>query len=82
MKSLKAIAGNTCTFEQVATQSAGTSGSDQRMTQLMAQESLYRMREQEYDSWASNIFTGKIIRPADLPATAPGLDQMKKEVCR
>jgi hypothetical protein len=82
LTAMRGITGNVCQFETVATQAAGTADSGQRLTQLMQEQSLYRMREQEYDSWAANIFTGKIVHPADLPNTAPTLDEMKTQICK
>jgi hypothetical protein len=82
MNSMKALASTVCNFETLATATVGQDAQNQRLSQLLQYQANYNRIKGDYDAWAANIFLGKEIRPkADLPATAPSLDEMKRQVC-
>lgn len=78
--SLKQTANLVCDAQKSYNNATGDA-KDQRQTQLTAYESNYRRLAGEYDAWASNVFQGGIIRPADLPFRAASLSDMKAQSC-
>lgn len=73
-RSLTAIAQNWCTAKTVEDQATGDA-KDQRVSQRVAQENLYRAKEAQYDAALANAFKAKLVRPPDVPAQAPTLEQ-------
>lgn len=71
---LGAIAGNWCSAKQAEAAATGDA-KDQRVTQRLAQENLYRTREAEYNAALQNAFKAKLVKPTDVPPVAPTLDQ-------
>lgn len=70
---LRGLQQNTCIAKQ-AVQDATPDVKSQRETELIANEQTYNRVAQEYDSYMSDHFRGKLIHPADLPMPAPPLD--------
>lgn len=78
---LKATATSVCAAQRAVEAATNDSEKSQRTSQLLAYETNYARLAGEYDAWASNIFQGNVVRPADLPLRAPTLDAMKSQVC-
>lgn len=79
---LKGTAQNICTFEKAAaTAIPGTPAADQRQSQLLAQQTLYQTNSRKYDGFMADPLRAKLVRPSDLPATAPTEAEMKAQVC-
>ena len=78
---LKATATSVCAAQKAVDAATNDSERSQRTSQLLAYETNYARLAGEYDAWASNIFQGNVVRPADLPLRAPSLDTMKTQVC-
>src|SRR3989344_2199193 len=70
---LKASAGNVCQAETVL-KTAPEADKSQRQSQVMAYQQNYRQIQSDYDASVQNAFKAKLVKPADLPATAPTLD--------
>ena len=79
--SLTASANSVCTAQKAYDAETDPTFKSQRQTQLLAYETNYARLAASYDAWASNIFQGKVIRPADLPNRAPSLSTKLFEVC-
>lgn len=78
---LKATATSVCAAQKAVETATNDSEKSQRTSQLLAYETNYARLAGEYDAWASNIFQGQVVRPADLPYRAPSLPDMKVQVC-
>lgn len=82
MQSLQSTARSVCQAQKAYDAEADPSLKSQRQTQLLAYQSNYSRLEGEYDAWAANVFQGRVVRPADLPAQAPTLSGMASQVCQ
>lgn len=81
IKALQSTARSVCLTQKAYDAETDPSLKSQRQTQLLGYQSNYSRLEGEYDAWAANIFQGKVIRPSDLPQTAPSLGEMQSTVC-
>lgn len=80
-ESLQATAQSVCTAEKAYNAETDPNLKSQRQSQMLAYETNYNRLSADYDAWSRNIFEGGIVRPADLPARAPKLSEMKTQVC-
>lgn len=78
---LKSEAGQVCIAEEAAAAAKGTDVYDQRLSQVIVLKQNYQRIAARYNARAENVFTGKVVRPRDLPATAPTLEQSQALVC-
>jgi len=81
-ESLQGTAQAVCIAEKAYNAETNPSLKSQRQSQVLAYETNYARLSADYDAWSRNIFEGGIIRPADLPARAPSLSEMKNQVCQ
>ena len=80
-ESLKTIARQACVADQAVSQSEGSEERTQRRSQALAIKQNYARVQAEYDAALKNAFEAKYVRPADVPAEAPSLVQMRMQVC-
>jgi len=80
-ESLQATAQSVCTAEKAYNDEIDSTLKSQRQSQLLAYETNYARLSADYDAWSRNVFEGGIVRPADLPARAPSLSEMKAQSC-
>lgn len=80
-ESLQGTAQAVCIAEKAYNAETDPTLKSQRQSQLLAYETNYARLSADYDAWSRNIFEGGIVRPADLPARAPSLSEMKTQVC-
>ncbi len=74
--SLTGIATNWCSFKKAELASIGNSDEhSQRVSMTLAQETLYASKKAEYDAALRNAFKAKLVKPADVPTSAPTLDE-------
>lgn len=81
MGALETTARSVCTAQKAYDMETDKDYKAQRLSQLTGYQSNYNRLQGEYDAWAANIFTGKVVRPSDLPERAPNLDQMTAKLC-
>lgn len=75
---LRQIANNTCIAKQALAdaKSSGDSNTvNQRETQLLAQEVTYNATAGQYNAEMQDHFRAKVVKPHDLPRTAPTLQE-------
>lgn len=80
-ESLQGTAQAACTAEKAYLAETNPDLKSQRQSQQLAYETNYARLSADFDAWSRNIFEGGIVRPADLPARAPSLAEMKAQVC-
>lgn len=73
--SLKAIAANACSAKKLADGEVDPAIKAQRQSQFAAQEQNYNRVAGQYESAMANAFEAKLIKPADLPRTAPTISE-------
>lgn len=81
-ESLQGTAQAVCIAEKAYNAETDPNLKSQRQSQVIAYETNYARLSADYDAWSRNIFEGGIVRPADLPARAPSLSEMKNQVCQ
>jgi hypothetical protein len=74
-ESLGALAGNWCTAKQSETAEKDPDYRSQLGVQRRAYENQYRSVEAQYNAALRNAFKAKLVKPSDVPSTAPTLDQ-------
>lgn len=79
-EAMGALASQACRIETVA-EGADPAVKSQRETQLLAIENRYDTVAAEYEARIEDLFRAKVVRPRDLPARAPTLEDRKAEVC-
>lgn len=78
--SLQASARNVCSARTAVAQATSDEERVQRRSQAMAYELNYSRIQSEYDGRLRNAFEAKLVRPRDVPAEAPDLDQMLQSI--
>jgi uncharacterized iron-regulated membrane protein len=73
-KALAATAGNVCQARKDEAAAPAVDKS-QRTSQRIAYEQNYRRIEADYDAALANAFKAKLVKPSDVPTTAPTLDE-------
>ena len=81
-ESLQSTSQAVCTAEAAVEAESNPDARTQRQSQLIAYETNYARISADYDKWSRNIFEGGLVRPPDLPARAPSLQNMRMEVCQ
>lgn len=79
-ESLRGVAGNWCTARRTELETVDPTARDQRVTQRIAIENNYRRVQNEYDARLADAFRAKLVRPGDVPARAPTLDEQLRAV--
>lgn len=80
-ESLQAVAQQVCTAERAVNAATSDTERTQRQTQLIAYENNYARLAADYDARMRNAFEAGLVRPPDLPARAPTLQDMKLNAC-
>lgn len=78
--SLEASARNVCSARTAVAQATSDQEQVQRRSQALAYEQNYSRVQSEYDGRLRNAFEAKLVRPRDVPAEAPDLDQMLQRI--
>lgn len=76
---MREVANNWCSFRE-AELSAPPQDRSQRTSQRLATESLYRTRAAEYNGRVADAFRAKLVKPGDVPVTAPDLKERLAQV--
>ena len=79
-ESLQAAARQVCSTESAIKAADNTNEASQRRSQLLAIEQNYARIEGQYNARLRNAFEAKLVRPGDVPAQAPTLDEMRQRV--
>lgn len=79
--SLEASARNVCLFEAQVASAPTAEDRSARDSQLLATQNNYNRIAAEYNGRLADAFRAKLVRPSDVPETAPTLTQMKRSVC-
>jgi hypothetical protein len=80
-ESLHAAARQVCLTEKALNTAESDTEKTQRRSQLLAYETNYTRIEAEYNAKLRNAFEAGLVKPPDVPKTAPSLDEMKSRVC-
>jgi type II secretory pathway pseudopilin PulG len=80
-ESLKAEAQQVCTAEKGVANASSPDEKTQRESQLEVLQMNYSRIQAEYNAKLRDAFEAKYVRPSDVPATAPSLNEMKLRVC-
>ena len=78
---LQAAARQVCNAEGMVALATSETEKTQRRDQLFAFQQNYTRLEADYNAALRNAFEAKYVKPADVPNTAPTLDEMKARVC-
>lgn len=81
-ESLQATSQSVCSAQKAYDLETDPNAKSQRLSYLQGYETNYNRIAGDYDAWSRNIFEGGIVRPADLPARAPTLTEMKAQSCQ
>lgn len=82
-ESLRATAANWCSIRKAEVQAGKTGDRDamnQRSSQRLATETLFDKNKAEYDGRLADAFRAKLVRPRDVPAKAPTLQEKLTEI--
>jgi hypothetical protein len=80
-EAMGAMAKQACRVDKALATATTDAEKSQRTTQLLAIENNYDRVAGEYNARIDDLFRAKIVRPRDLPADAPSLEDRKAEVC-
>lgn len=79
-ETLRGIAGNWCTAKRDELAEIDPSARSQIRVQRTAHENLYRTRAAEFDAQLEDAFRAKLVKPPDVDAKAPTLDEQLERV--
>lgn len=80
-EALKASARNACRAQNAVERAVDANERTQRQTQLVGQEQNYERIAASYNAAMADAFRAKYVKPADLPQSAPTLEEMKAAAC-
>jgi hypothetical protein len=80
-EAMGALARQACRVDAVIQEEKDPAVRSQRLTQRVAIENRYDTVAAEYEARIEDLFRAKVVRPRDLPAEAPTLEERQAEVC-